>query len=109
MIRILIYRKIRKNDFLNLKITSKDLSTLVWENIQDSIEINTPEFLAIIDEKINDMISKIKHPKVSKEYLRFLRSKKTNSFGRKIELRPLNQTKQMLKCSLKILTKKYFF
>ncbi len=98
----------KKNDFLNLRSISKDLSTLVWENIQDSIEINTPEFLAIIDEKINDMISKIKHPKVSKEYLRFLKSKKDNFIWEKNRIKTSKSNKTGVEVFIENINEKIF-
>ncbi len=67
-----------KKEFLELKSEAKDLSLLIWEMIEESIETDTPEFLAILDEKINNFIDKIEDPKVAKEYNRFLKSRKDN-------------------------------
>ena len=48
----------QKKQKLILLITrkSKDLSSLIWEIIQESIELDTPEFLAVIDEKIRNIV-----------------------------------------------------
>ena len=43
----------KREDFFDLKSSSKDLSLLIWDIIEDSISSNTPEFLAVIDDKIN--------------------------------------------------------
>ena len=69
-------RNKKKEDFLALKKKAKDLSEIIWEGIVNSIKNNTPESIALIDNKINDVVKKIDDIKVSKEYFRFLKSKK---------------------------------
>jgi len=65
-----------KTDFLNLRNQSIDLSNLIWEIVRESIKTDTPEFLAIIDEKIKNIIDKIEDRNVSSEYFKFLKAKK---------------------------------
>ena len=65
----------KKDDFLALKKKAKDLSVIIWEGIENSIN-NTPESIALIDNKINDIVKKIDDVNVSKEYFRFLKSQK---------------------------------
>lgn len=69
-------QKKTKVDFLRLQENAKDLSSLIWQIIQESIELDTPEFLAVIDEKIRNIVKKIENPVVSKEYFKFLKSRK---------------------------------
>ena len=97
-----------KNDFLNLKLKAKDLSTIIWETIKSSIEMNTPEFLAKLDEKINDMISKIQHPKVSKEYFRFLRSHKDSFIWEKNRIRTSSNRKVRVEEFIENINEKIF-
>ena len=68
----------RKDDFLVLKQKAKDLSMIIWEGIENSINSDTPESIALIDNKINDIVKKIDDVKVSKEYFKFLKSQKDN-------------------------------
>ena len=63
-------------DFEKLKHSHKDLSELIWEIILESLEENTPEYLALLNSKINSFASKISDKTVSAEYHRFLRNKK---------------------------------
>ena len=91
-----------------LELNSKDLSTIIWEKIENSIEINTPEFLAILDEKINEMISKIENPKVSKEYLRFLRSKKDNFIWEKNRIKTSSLSKSRIEVFIENINEKIF-
>ncbi len=65
-----------KEDFMKLKSQSKDLSDLIWEIIENSIESDAPEFLASIDSKINEILNKIEDTRISKEYFKFLKLKK---------------------------------
>ena len=66
----------KKDDFFALKNNAKDLSIIIWEGIENSIKSDTPESIALIDNKINDIVKKIDDVKVSKEYFRFLKSQK---------------------------------
>ena len=65
-----------KEDFLELKKNSLNLSELIWSLILDEISEFTPEFLATIDQKIEYYVSKISNNIVAKEYSRFLKNKK---------------------------------
>ncbi len=65
-----------KEEFLKLRDKSKDLSSIIWQLVQESVELETPEFLAVMDEKIKNLVSKIENLEVSKEYYKFLKSKK---------------------------------
>ena len=69
-------RNNKKDDFLALKNKAKDLSIIIWEGIANSVKNNTPESIALIDNKINDIVKKIDDVKVAKEYFRFLKSQK---------------------------------
>ena len=69
-------RNNKKDDFLALKNKAKDLSIIIWEGIANSVKNNTPESIALIDNKINDIVKKIHDVKVAKEYFRFLKSQK---------------------------------
>ena len=66
----------QKDDFLVLKKKAKDLSMIIWNSIENTITSDTPESIALIDNKINDIVKKIDDVKVSKEYFRFLKSQK---------------------------------
>ena len=61
-----------KKNFEELMNKSYDLSDLVWQIILESIEKPTPEFIALLDEKIKYYSSKISNKIVSEEYYRFL-------------------------------------
>tara|TARA_B100001248_G_C27381280_1_gene457087 strand:+ start:427 stop:2187 length:1761 start_codon:yes stop_codon:yes gene_type:complete len=76
-----------KEDFLLLKKEAKDLSMMIWESIENSINNATPESVALIDNKINDIVKKIDDAKVSKEYFRFLKSQKENFIWNKNKIR----------------------
>jgi len=65
-----------KEDFEKLKEESRDLSDVIWDIIIESVETHTPEFLASIDEKIKNLTHRIDDRKISKEYYKFLSSKK---------------------------------
>ncbi|MEE2694878.1 MAG: DNA primase, partial [Pseudomonadota bacterium] len=65
-----------KDDFVNLKKEARDLSDVIWNTIIDSVETHTPEFFASIDQKINDLTKKIDNKNISKEYYKFLSSRK---------------------------------
>ena len=69
-------RNKNKDDFLALKNKAKDLSVIIWEGIVNSVKNNTPESIALIDNKINDIVKQIDDVKVSREYFRFLKSQK---------------------------------
>ena len=85
-----------KEDFLDLKNDSLNLSELIWSLILDEISELTPEFIATIDQKIEYYVSKISNNIVAKEYSRFLKNKKdkflwkNNSFS-KNKTKILNQ------------------
>ena len=60
-----------------------DLSELIWEIIVESIKENTPEFLALLDDKISNFSSKILNKIVSNEYYRFFKKiERINIYGR---------------------------
>tara|TARA_B100000579_G_scaffold435880_1_gene460285 strand:- start:1361 stop:3121 length:1761 start_codon:yes stop_codon:yes gene_type:complete len=65
-----------QEDFYDLKKKSMDLSELIWEIIVESIKEDTPEFLALLDDKISNFSSKVLNKIVSKEYYRFLKNRK---------------------------------
>ena len=64
--------------FEDLMNKSYDLSDLIWQIILESIEKTTPEFMALLDEKIKFYASKISNKTVSDEYYRFLTKKKSD-------------------------------
>jgi len=71
-------KKWNKKAFDDLMNKSYDLSDLIWQIILESIGKTTPEFIALLDEKIRFYSSKISHKKVSDEYYRFLIKKKND-------------------------------
>ena len=71
-------KKFNKKAFEDLMNKSYDLSDLIWQIILESIGKTTPEFIALLDEKIRFYSSKISHKKVSDEYYRFLIKKKND-------------------------------
>lgn len=71
-------KKWNKKAFQDLMNKSYDLSDLIWQIILESIGKTTPEFIALLDEKIRFYSSKISHKKVSDEYYRFLIKKKND-------------------------------
>ena len=54
------------------------LSDLIWQIILESVEKPTPEFIALLDEKIKYYSSKILNKTVSEEYYRFFIKKKND-------------------------------
>ena len=70
-----------KKNFEELMNKSYDLSDLVWQIILESIEKPTPEFIALIDEKIKYYSSKISNKIVSEEYYRFFMKKRVIIYG----------------------------
>ena len=70
------FKKWKKQNFEELINKSYDLSDLIWQIILESVEKPTPEFLALLDEKIKYYSSKISNKIVSAEYYRFLIKKK---------------------------------
>ena len=76
MIQIVFLKKWKKQNFEELINKSYDLSDLIWQIILESVEKPTPEFLALLDEKIKYYSSKISNKIVSAEYYRFLIKKK---------------------------------
>ena len=71
-------KKWNKKAFDDLMNKSYDLSDLIWQIILESIGKTTPEFIALLDEKIRFYSSKISNKKVSDEYYRFLIKKKND-------------------------------
>ena len=69
-------KKWNKKAFDDLMNKSYDLSDLIWQIILESIGKTTPEFIALLDEKIRFYSSKISNKKVSDEYYRFLIKKR---------------------------------
>lgn len=65
-----------REDFLELKNNSLNLSELIWSLILDDIIELTPELIATIDQKIEYYVAKISNKIVAKEYSRFLKNKK---------------------------------
>ncbi len=65
-----------REEFLELKNDSLNLSDLIWSLVLDEISELTPEFIATIDQKIEYYVSKISNNIVAKEYSRFLKNKK---------------------------------
>ena len=97
-----------RSDFLNLKLKSKDLSSIIWETIENSIATNTPEFLAVIDDKINSIVKKIDDPKVSKEYYRYLRSRKDNFIWNKNKIKASLPKKSNIELIIENINEKVF-
>ena len=62
----------------HLKKESKDLSELIWEIITENKNFKTPEFIALIDQKINEISNSIENKLVSSEYFKFLKAKKND-------------------------------
>ena len=75
------FKKWKKQNFEELINKSYDLSDLIWQIILESVEKPTPEFLALLDEKIKYYSSKISNKIVSAEYYRFLIKKRRIMFG----------------------------
>ena len=71
-------KKFNKKAFEDLMNKSYDLSDLIWQIILESIGKTTPEFIALLDEKIRFYSSKISNKKVSDEYYRFLIKRKND-------------------------------
>jgi len=65
-----------KENFLELKKDSLNLSSIIWNVILDDLDDYTPEFLASIENKIVYFVSKISNKEVAAEYNKFLKSKK---------------------------------
>ena len=97
-----------KDDFLDLKKKAKDLSMIIWENIENSINNDTPESIALIDNKINDIVKKIDDVKVSKEYLRFLKSQKENFIWNRTKIRTGFKQKSLLNKTIENINEKLF-
>ena len=73
------FKKWNKKYFDELVNKSYYLSDLIWQIILESVEKPTPEFIALLDEKIKYYSSKISNKTVSEEYYRFF-IKKENDF-----------------------------
>ncbi len=71
-------KKWNKKAFEDLMEKSYDLSDLIWQIILESVGKTTPEFIALLDEKIRFYSSKISNKTVSDEYYRFLIKKKND-------------------------------
>ena len=72
------FKKWNKRNFEELIDKSYDLSDLIWQIILESVEKPTPEFIALLDEKIKYYSSKISNKTVSAEYYRFFIKKKSD-------------------------------
>ena len=72
------FKKWDKKAFEGLMNKSYDLSDLIWQIILESIGKTTPEFIALLDEKIRFYSSKISNKTVSDEYYRYLIKKKND-------------------------------
>lgn len=70
------YIRINKKDvFDSLKEKSIALSSFIW-NIINSEKNATPEYVALMDKKISDIVKVIDNKSVSDEYLKFLKGEK---------------------------------
>ena len=72
------FKKWNKKYFDELVNKSYYLSDLIWQIILESVEKPTPEFIALLDEKIKYYSSKILNKTVSEEYYRFFIKKKND-------------------------------
>lgn len=88
-----------KKEFLNRLEQSINLSDLIWNELLDDHNNVTPEYVALIDKKINDVVLSINDRNISNEYLKFLRAKKNNYFWEK---RKINFSKFRIKKSKNI-------
>ena len=68
-------RNNKKDSFDSLKEHSIDLSSFIW-SIINSKKNATPEYFALMDEKINDIVKVINNKSVSIEYYKFLKGEK---------------------------------
>ena len=101
-------QKKNKDDFFALKNKAKDLSEIIWEGIENSLNNNTPESIALIDNKINDIVKKIDDLKVSKEYFRFLKSEKDNFIWHKNKIKTHLKQKSFLNKIIENINEKLF-
>ena len=69
-----------KEAFLSLKKNAKPFSEYIWEIILDQKDNMTPEYFALIDEKIQKFSNEINHKNLSHEYFKFLKNKKDEFF-----------------------------
>ncbi len=97
-----------KDDFLALKNKAKDLSMIIWEVIENSINNDTPESIALIDNKINDIVKKIDDVKVSKEYFRFLKSQKESFIWNRNKIKTVSTRKHYLNKIIENINEKLF-
>ena len=67
-----------KKSFNEIKKKSINLSDFIWQKLIESEKNLTPEYSALLDEKIKQISRKINDSNVSNEYLKFLRNKKNN-------------------------------
>ncbi len=98
----------KKDDFLALKNKAKDLSIIIWEGIENSIKSDTPESIALIDNKINEIVKKIDDAKVSKEYFRFLKSQKESFIWNRNNIRTSLKKKSYLNKIIENINEKLF-
>ena len=70
--------KYSKKKFFELMQRSYNLSDLVWQIILESIDKPTPENIALLDQKIRLLSSKISNKIVSDEYFKFFIKKKND-------------------------------
>ena len=71
-------KKYSKKKFFELMQSSYNLSDLVWQIILESIDKPTPENIALLDQKIKLLSSKISNKIVSDEYFKFFIKKKND-------------------------------
>ncbi|MFL2675339.1 MAG: DNA primase [Alphaproteobacteria bacterium] len=71
-------KKYSKKKFFELMQSSYNLSDLVWQIILESIDKPTPENIALLDQKIKLLSSKISNRIVSDEYFKFFIKKKND-------------------------------
>ena len=95
---LFIQKKGRK-EFLNRLDQSINLSDLIWNDLLDDNDNITPEYVALIDKKINETVLSINDKNISNEYLKFLRAKKNNYFWEK---RKINFSKLRIRKSVTI-------
>ena len=97
-----------KDDFLALKSKAKDLSMIIWEVIENSLKNDTPESIALIDNKINEIVKKIDDVKVSKEYFRFLKSQKESFIWNRSKIKTASSRKFYLNKIIENINEKLF-
>ena len=95
-------REFKNDGFVSLLDTAQELSEFIW-SIMNNEKKGTPEYIALVNQRIYDVTKVIENKTIRDEYIKFLQDKKNDYFWK---LRSINKNKERTISFKSDLTKK---